>query len=573
MKREKLLVIGGVAAGAKTAAKARRENQSLDITILSNEDMISYAGCGLPYYIGGVIETEEALKIVKAESFEKVRDIKVELNTEAKDIDPVNKTVAAIDLLTGKNKKYEYDTLVIATGAIPFPLPLPGADLPGIFNLRTIRDSNKIKDAAVKTAAKKGRALVIGSGFIGIETAENLFDMGIETVIVEMKDQILPGFDYDVSLYIRYFMEQKGVQIKTDEMVTGFISLGNGKLRVSLRDSDDIDVDFVVSAAGVKANTSIAVNCGIKTGIAGAIKVDDNFETNIKDIFAVGDCVEMKNRITGKECWVPLGSTANKMGRIMAEKRFGGSSEIFPGVLGTMIIKVFEMTAGKTGLTERDAKAAGFDYDTVIVPGNDSAGYYPGFKEIITKLIYEKKSGRVLGGQVFGWGVVDKPVDILVTAISFNATIFDLSNLDLAYAPPFSNAMASTIASSNTGRNKLTGRVKTIHPVDLFSAEKNRSVTILDIRTDDEVAEWSIPGSIHIENTYLTERIGELDKNKEYAILCRRGIRAYNAYKILEKAGFEKIAVLSGGTVFSAHFWEKLRQDTVLQKGTPSGKG
>ena len=565
MKGKKLLVIGGVAAGAKTAAKARREDDSLEITMLSNEDVISYAGCGLPYYIGGIIEEEEALKIVKAESFEKTRRIKVELNTEAVSIDPAAKSVSAVDLVTGEKKKYGYDTLVIATGALPLKLPGPGSDLENIYNLRTIKDSNRIKEKAKETAVKKGRALVVGSGFIGIETAENLLDMGIETIVVEMKDQILPGFDYDIALSLQYYMEQKGLKILTEEAVTGFSPLDGGRISVSFKNHEAVDVDFVVSAAGVRANTAIASDCGIETGIAGAIKVDDNFETNIKDVFAVGDCAEMKHRITGKTCWVPLGSTANKMGRIMAENRFGGAKEKFPGVLGTMIIKVFDMTAGKTGLTERDAAAEGYDFDTVIVPGNDSAGYYPGFREIVTKLIYERKNGRILGGQVFGWGVVDKPVDILVTAISFNATIFDLAHLDLAYAPPFSNAMASTIASSNTAKNRMSQRVKTIHPFELYSRWEKNELTVLDVRTDEEVEEWSIERSLHIENTYLPDRLGELDKNRKYAIVCKRGIRAYNAYRLLEAAGFRDLAVLAGGTVFSQPLIE------MLKAGKPCG--
>jgi rhodanese-related sulfurtransferase len=230
-----------------------------------------------------------------------------------------------------------------------------------------------------------------------------------------------------------------------------------------------------------------------------------------------------------------------------------------------MIIKVFEMTAGKTGLTERDAAAEGYDFDTVIVPGNDSAGYYPGFREIVTKLIYERKNGRILGGQVFGWGVVDKPVDILVTAISFNATIFDLAHLDLAYAPPFSNAMASTIASSNTAKNRMSQRVKTIHPFELYSRWEKNELTVLDVRTDEEVEEWSIERSLHIENTYLPDRLGELDKNRKYAIVCKRGIRAYNAYRLLEAAGFRDLAVLAGGTVFSQPLIE------MLKAGKPCG--
>ena len=549
--KDKLLVIGGVAAGSKTAAKARRENNSLEIEIISDEALISYAGCGLPYYVGDVIKDEEELRIVDASNFEQLRDIKVTLNTRAVSVDPDKKEVRLVNLETGEEAVKKYGTLVIATGASPNIPPVEGIDCGNILTLRTVDDSSLMKTLASKTK----NAVVVGSGFIGVEVAENLVDLGIDTTLVEMAPQVLPGYDYDVSLFIKDHMEEKGLKVLVNSRVTGFKADNDGNVEKAVINGSEYPADLVVIAAGVKPNTAFLEGTGIELGKSGAVKVDENFKTSVDDIYAAGDCAESINLITGKPAWVPLGSTANKMGRILASNKYGGCSNKLDGVLCTMIVKVFDISAGKTGLTEAQAKAEGFDIETVIVPGNDTAGYYPGFREIVTKLIVDKKNRRVLGGQVFGWGVVDKPVDVLVTAITFKAEVDDLAMLDLAYAPPFSNAMASTIASANTMKNKLEGKIRGINPLEVF---KNRdSFILLDVRKDDEVEEWSIPDSVHIENIYLRDRLDELDKNSRIVVICKRGIRAYNMARLLTAEGFSDVAILDGGTVYAEPLWRQ----------------
>ena len=550
---EKLVVIGGVAAGSKTAAKARRENNNLEIEIVTDEDLISYAGCGLPYYVGDVIKEEADLKIVDADSFELLRNIKVSLNTRAVGLNPEKKEISVVDVTNGKKSVKRYDTLVIATGASAKIPPVEGIDSGNVLTLRTVEDSSVMK----KLAAKTKNAVVVGSGFIGVEVAENLVEMGIKTSLVEMAPQVLPGYDYDVSLFIKDHMEEKGLKVLVNSTVSGFKADKSGNVEKAVINGEEVPADLVVIAVGVKPNTAFLEGSGIELGESGAVKVDGNFQTSVKDIYAAGDCAESTNLITGKPAWVPLGSTANKMGRILAVNKYGGCSDRLDGVLCTMIVKVFDISAAKTGLTEKQALEEGYDIETVVVPGNDTAGYYPGFKEIITKLIVDKNTRRVLGGQIFGWGVVDKPIDVLVTAITLKAKVDDLAALDLAYAPPFSNAMASTIASANTMKNKLEGKVSGINPLEVF---KNiDSYFLLDVRRDEEVEEWSLLGAVHIENINLKARLGEINKDEKIVVICKRGIRAYNMARLLMAEGFSDVSIMDGGTVFAEPLFRQIQ--------------
>ena len=557
MGTEKLLIIGGVAAGSKVAAKARREDSALDIEIITDENLISYAGCGLPYFIGDVIKEEEDLRVVNASSFEELRDIRVTLNTKAVALDPVKREITVFKKETGKEEKVKYGTLVIATGASPKIPPVSGIGSRNIFTLRTVEDS-----AAIKKLVKKGigNAVVIGSGFIGVEVAENLVESGIKTTLVEMDKQVLPGYDYDVSLFIKDHMEEKGLSVLTESSVTEFKADADGKVTGAVINGKELPADLVVVATGVRPNVDFLSGSGIELGQTGAIKVDRNFKTNLIDVFAAGDCVETVNLLTGKPAWGPLGSTANKMGRILAANRFGNGKESLPGILGTMIVKVFDISAAKTGLTEKQALSEGYDIETVVVPGNDTAGYYPGFKEIITKLTVDRKTRRVLGGQIFGWGVVDKPIDILVTAITLKAGVEDLSQLDLAYAPPFSNAMASTISAANTLKNKLDGKLRGINPLEVYKMKDDPSLLLLDVRKDDEVEDWSIPGSLHIENIYIRKRINEISRKSRIVVICKRGVRAYNMARYLVSKGFSDVSILDGGTVFARPLWQQMEK-------------
>jgi len=539
---QKVLVIGAVAAGTKTAAKLKRENPNFDITVITKDEYISYAGCGLPYYIGGVIEEKKELVVKTPEDFKLITGIDVLINHEAIDIDKENKKVKVKVLATGEVKDFHYDKLVIATGASPFVPPIEGIDLERVFTLRRVEDALAIREAVESGEIKK--AVVVGGGFIGLETAENLFDRNIEVSIVELAPHILPGFDEEIALYAQNYMTEKGVNILTSEKVVSI--KGKGKVEKVVTDKREIEADLVIMSVGVKPNVGLAKKLGIEIGTTRAIKVNQHMETNIPDVYAVGDCAETTNLITGKPAWYPMGSTANKMGRVAGiNMNDPEEKDSLKGVLGTTVVKLFGLNAAKTGLSERDAKKEGYDVVSVIVPGNDKAHYYPGYRMIITKLIADKNTHKVLGAQVIGEGVVDKPIDIIATAITLGAKVEDLEKLDLAYAPPFSMAMATTIVAANVLLNKLKGKIETISPVQL--KDKLDEVVVLDVRDEASNMICSIPGCINIYSEELSMKAEELDKNKETVLVCKIGKNAYLSYLQLKEMGFKNVKVLEGG--------------------------
>jgi len=547
---EKILVIGAVASGTKAAAKIKRENPEAQITVITKDEHISYAGCGLPYYIGGVIEEQKELVVKTPEDFKLITDIDVHVKHEAVKIDTQEKKVEAKNLSTGEIKIYYYDKLVIATGASPFIPPVEGRELEGVFSVRTVNDALQIRQLVDQGKIKK--AVVVGGGFIGLEVAENLHDRNIQVSLVELVNHILPPFDEEIALYAQNYMQEQGVNIYTGEKVLSMKGQ-DGKVQKVITDKREIDADLVIMSVGVRPNTRLAEEIGIELGVTRAIKVNEYMETNMKDIYAVGDCAENVNLITSQPAWYPMGSTANKMGRVAGINMTNEDKDGLKGVLGTTIVKLFKLNAGKTGLSERDAIKAGYELETVLVPANDKAHYYPGYREIITKLIADKKTHKVLGAQVVGEGVVDKPVDIIATAITFGARVEDLEKLDLAYAPPFSMAMASTILAANVLRNKLTGRVQGINPVEL--KERLKELQIVDVRDEGSFLIGTIPGAVNIPGGELTKRAGELVKNKETVLVCKIGKNAYLSYLKLKKSGFENVRILEGG--INAYPYEK----------------
>lgn len=550
---KKLVVIGGVAAGTKAAAKARREHPDWEITVLEKDTDISYAGCGLPYFVGDVIKSRQELVVRTPEYFKSVFDIDVLTGHEAVRIDTVNKIVSALELSTGRMKELPYDKLIIATGALPVLPPVPGIRLPGVFAVRNVRDAEKIRSALAEGEPGPQRAVVVGGGMIGVEMAENLRARGLSVAVIELADQILPGFDLEIAMMVQRHMEKHGVQVYTGERVLSLEAGESGRVSAAVTTKRTLPCEIVVWATGVKPNTSLAKEAGIELGPTGAIKVDRYMQTSAKDVFAVGDCAESVNLITGKPAWYPMGSTANKMGRIAAlnlEPENGderGALRSFPGVLGTTILKVFDVAVAKTGLSEAGARAEGFDPVTALVPANDRAHYYPGHRRIITKLIADRTTRRVLGAQIVGEGVVDKPIDTIATAITFGARVEDLQNLDLAYAPPFSMALSSTIVAANVLMNKIEGRFEGIDPIGLKQRLGSPDIQIVDVRTEAETLMGMIPGAIHIPLDQLRERANELDRAREQVLVCQVGLRAYLASIILKAAGFERVKVLDGG--------------------------
>ncbi|AOT70264.1 FAD-dependent oxidoreductase [Geosporobacter ferrireducens] len=540
--KERILVIGAVAAGTKAAAKMKRENSEADVVIVTKDQDISYAGCGLPYFIGSLIEDRKELVVKTPGDFKAVTGVDVWIMHEATKINPQEKTANIKSLITEEEKLFYYDKLVIATGASPFVPPIQGKDLEGVYTLRTIADAVSIRESVDQGSVKK--AVIVGGGFIGLEVAENLRERDIEVSVVELAPHILPPFDEEMALYAQNYMQEMGVNIFTEEKVTALEDC-KGKVCRVITDQREIEADLVVLSVGVRPNVSLAREAGIEVGSTGAIKVDKSMKTSVPDIYAIGDCAETLHLVTGRPAWIPMGSTANKMGRVAAVNLMDTGKEILPGVLGTTIVKLFKLNAGKTGLSERDAKKAGYPVITAIVPANDRAHYYPGYREIITKLIVDQETHKILGAQVIGEGVVDKPIDILATAISFGAKVEDIEKLDLAYAPPFSMAMASTIVAANVVVNKLKGKLESISPIEL----KNRleSVQVVDTRDEGSYTIGTIPGAINIPGGELKFRARELNPDKEIVLVCKIGKNAYLSYLTLKGLGFKKVKILDGG--------------------------
>jgi NADPH-dependent 2,4-dienoyl-CoA reductase/sulfur reductase-like enzyme/rhodanese-related sulfurtransferase len=546
MEKQRLVVIGAVAAGTKAASKAKRENPDLDVKIFTKEVHIAYAGCGLPYYIGGVIKEKNELVVRTPEIFKKEQDIDIFTMHEVTRIDINSKKVYVTNITTQEQLEYSYDKLVIATGASPIKPPLENISLKNIFTLRSVADAFEIRDLV--DAGKVRKAVVVGGGFIGLEVAENLKRRGVEVTLIELAPHILPPFDEEIALLAQVHMKESGINIITGEKVLGFDGK-DGLVTIVKSTAGNFEADMVILSIGVRPNVKVAIDAGIELGTTGAIKVDKYMQTNNKDVFAAGDCAENINLITNQPAWYPMGSTSNKTGRIAGNNLVNGDKmDYLDGVLGTTIVKLFDINAAKTGLSERDAVKVGLNIETMIVPATDKAHYYPGNKPIITKLIVEKESHKILGAQIIGSGVVDKPIDIIATAMTLGAKVEDLTRLDLAYAPPFSMAMSSTIMAANVMLNKLNKKLETITSLELQEKLKNNQVNIVDVREEEECFISAIPNSLNIPMNEVEERSNEIDKSKETVMLvCKVGKRAFLAYLKLKQQGFKNIKVLEGG--------------------------
>ncbi|MDU1539743.1 MAG: FAD-dependent oxidoreductase [Paeniclostridium sordellii] len=531
----KVLVIGGVAAGTKTAAKLKRENRDLDVTLITKGENISYAGCGLPYYVGGVIENKSDLIVNTPKSFSDLTQVEVKTGIEALSIDRNEKIVNAINLNNNEEVKFNYDKLVIATGADPVKPPIEGIDLEGVYYMRTPNDAIAVREVVENDNVK--RAVVVGGGFIGLEVAENLHEMGVKTTLVEAMDHIMPGFDDEVCSYVEDELMENGIMVLTEERL---ISIeGDNKVKKVRTDKRAMKADIIVMAVGIRANTKIASDCGLELEVNKTIKVNEYMQTNDEDIYAVGDCVTVKNILSGKPVWSPMGSSANKEGRCVA-KTISGEKTPFNGVLGTGIVKLLNLNAARTGLTEKDAKNLGYEVESVIVPIDDKAHYYPDSKMIIIKLIADKNSKRVLGAQIFGEGNVDKQIDIVATAITFNATIGDLQNLDLAYAPPFSTAIHPLGHVANVLLNKIDGAVKIVRYNDFIESQE-------DYKLADVNKKPQLEGIPFIDLATLNGKLDEFEYDDKILLVCARGKRAYLAYNRMKHFGYKDVQILEGG--------------------------
>ncbi len=534
-----ILVIGGVAAGTKTAAKLKRENRDFNVTLITSENDISYAGCGLPYYVGGVIEDKSSLIVNTPESFSGLTEVEVIINTKALSIDRENKVVKAKNVLDGKENTFSYDKLVIATGADPVKPSIPGIDLDGVYYMRKPNDAIFLRKAIDNEDIK--RAVVVGGGFIGLEIAENLHESGIKTTVLDASEHILPGFDNEISSYIEDKLIDSGIMVLTNEKLSSIE--GDGKVNKIRTDKRVMKADLVVMAVGIKPNTELARDCGLELDNNKTIKVNEYMQTSDKNIYAAGDCVTVNNLLSNKSAWSPMGSSANKEGRCLA-KTLAGKDTPFNGVLGTAIIKLLDISAARTGLTEKEAKEFGYNVESVIVPIEDKAHYYPGSGLIFIKLIADKNTEKVLGAQVFGKGNVDKQIDVVVTAITFNAKISDLQNLDLAYAPPFSTAISPISHVANVLINKIEGEVELITYDELL--KDMELYKIVDAGKTQQLEDAKF-----VNLSKINGKIDGLEYDDKILLVCARGKRAYMTYNRMKHYGYKDIKVLEGGTALN----------------------
>lgn len=550
-----LIIIGGVAAGMKAAAKARRESPSMKITVVTDEQYISYAGCGMPYFIGDVIKDSKKLIIREPAYFKQMHAIDVLTGHQATAIDTRQKQVKARNMENGQELVFRYDKLILATGALPVVPPLPGISLDNIFTLRTVNDAVRIK-SCVDTGKVKN-AVIVGGGLIGLEMAENLVLRGVRVTVVELLDQVLPPLDKDMALLVQNYLAGKGVEIITSDGVKSFEGNEGNQVAKVITGKRQLPADMVILSIGIKPNTKLAQEAGIEIGATRAIKVNERMETSVPDVYAIGDCAENVHLVTGKPAWIALGSTAAKMGRVAAINAAGGC-DTFKGVVGAMIVKVFEMNIGKAGLSEREAIKEGFKPASTIVPASDISHYYPGAKDIIIKLIADAPTRRLLGAEIIGTGVVDKRIDIIVTALTFGATVDQVAKLDLAYAPPYAMAMDAIIVAANVLGNKLSGKTVGILPQRVAEKrDRGEDFILLDVRTETEHKSSRIKGCRHIPLDKLASRVQELDRSKEIITYCRAGLRAAQAYRILKNAGFDNVKYMDGSLLAWPYGLEK----------------
>ncbi len=550
----KVVIIGGVAAGPKAASKIMRMRPDAEVTIVEKGIFLSYAGCGLPYYISGDVRERNHLMetpagvVRDAVFFQKVKNLKVLNGTEAVEIDRAGKRVRVKTLASGKESWLPYDNLVLATGAEPVIPPIPGVDRKNVFTLHGVHDAEGIKALLAERRAED--VVIIGGGLIGVETTEALAAHGCRVTVVEMLPQILGLLDWEVARLVERHMESKGVKVMTGAKALAIESRdrAGGAVTHVRTDKGEFPADMVILAIGVRPNVALARAAGLAIGeTTRAIKVDDRMRTSDPAIYAAGDCVECTDRVTGRPCFVPLGSTANKQGRTAAVNICGGD-EAFPGVLGSAVCKVFDFCVARTGLTERAARSLGMDVVTALAPGPDKAHYMPQSKALMMKLVADRKTGRLLGVQATGPGEGAKRIDVAAAAITAGMTVDDVANLDLSYAPPYAPAMDNLITAANVARNKRAGLMIGISAQDVKAKlDRGEDFVFLDVRSPKEHAEVRLPKSVLIPLGALRGRLGELPRDKEIVAFCQVSLRGYEASLILRAAGFKDVKVLDGG--------------------------
>ena len=545
----KVVIVGGVAAGPKAASKIIRLMPNAEVTIIERGELLSYAGCGLPYYISGVVREQAELMstpvgvVRDPVFFQKVKNVHVMNGTEAIRIDRAGKRLHVRSIGNGNGSWLDYDKLVLATGASPIVPAIDGIGLGNIFTLHGVHDAE-----GIKSVLAEGRAhdvVIVGGGLVGVEITEALTEKGCRVTIVEMLPQILRMLDWEIARLVAQHMESHGVKVLTDTKVERLE--GNQKVAAVVTDKGRLPADMVILAVGVRPNVMLAEDAGLEIGPTGAIKVDERMCSSDPDIYAAGDCVESVDSVTGRPCYVPLGSTANKQARVAAVNLCGGDDR-FHGVLGSSVCKVFDHCVARTGLTEAEARAAGYDTTVVLAPAPDKAHYMPTAKPLLLKLVVDSETRRLLGAQAAGPGAGDKRIDVAAVAITAGLAVDELANLDLCYAPPYASAMDNIITAANIARNKLDGYMVGVsaEEVHRMLAEK-KDFVFLDVRSPGEYEQVRLPGSTLIPLGALRSRLDELPKDKEIVAFCKISLRGYEAALILRAAGFENVRVMDGG--------------------------
>ena len=551
----KVVIVGGVAGGATAAARIRRLDEQAEIVVFERSDFVSYANCGLPYYIGDVITDPEELTLQTPESFFSRFRVNMKVRHEVTAIHPDRKTVSVKNLETGEEFEESYDKLILSPGAKPTQPRLPGVGIDKLFTLRTVEDTFRIKDYINKHHPKS--AVLAGGGFIGLELAENLRELGMDVTIVQRPKQLMNPFDADMASFIHSEMRKHGVKLALGYTVEGFEEKDGG-VDVVLKDNAPLHADMVVLAIGVTPDTALAKEAGLELGIKGSIVVNNRMETSIPDIYAAGDAVQVKHYVTGEDALISLAGPANKQGRIIADNICGGDSR-YLGSQGSSVIKVFDMTAATTGINETNARKAGLNVDTVILSPMSHAGYYPGGKVMTMKVVFEKETYRLLGAQIVGYEGVDKRIDVLATAIHAGLKATELKDLDLAYAPPYSSAKDPVNMAGFMIDNISKGTLKQWHLEDADKLPRDGSVTLLDTRTVSEYSRGHIEGFRNIPVDELRERLDEVEKGKPVYVICQSGLRSYIASRILEGTGYEAYN-FSGGF----RFYDAVTNDHAL---------
>ncbi len=530
----KVVIIGGVAGGATAAARIRRLDEKAEIIIFERSSFVSYANCGLPYYIGGSIQDKEELTLQTPESFRQRFNIDVRTGHEVLSLKPEEKKVIVRELATGEEFIESYDKLLLSPGARPTQPELPGSDTDKLFTLRTVEDTYKIYDYVRREAPKS--AVLAGGGFIGVELAENLRERGMDVTIVQKPKQLLNPLDPDMASFVHAKMRAEGVNLMLGNSVQGFVPREE-HLDVLLEDDEVLKADMAILAIGVTPDTGLAKDAGLELGIKGSIIVNDRMETSAPDIYAVGDAVEVKHFITGEKALIALAGPANRQGRIAADNICGGDSR-YPGSQGSSIVKMFDMTAASTGINEKTAKASGIDYDKVYLSPASHASYYPGAKLMTMKVLFEKETYRLLGAQIVGNEGVDKRIDVLATAMYAGLSALQLKELDLAYAPPYSSAKDPVNMAGFMIENLAKGKMKQFFVEDVANLPRDGSVTLLDARTPEEFSYGHIEGFINIPVDELRDRLDELEAGKPVYVNCQSGLRSYLACRMLMQNGF-----------------------------------